>query len=375
MKIHIDTSFRPDPARRREILQRELGFGRYFTDRMYMAHYTAEKGWHGARIVPFEALRLSPGAAVLHYGQAIFEGQKAYHSADDEVLLFRPHANARRFALSARRLVIPPVPEDDYVQAIETLLDLEREWVPRGEMQALYVRPVCFASEALLGVRAAKEYLFLVILSPVGAYYETGFRPVKILVSEEYVRAAPGGTGEAKAAGNYGASLAAGRTAQAAGCQQVLWLDAVEHRYVEEIGAMNIMAVIDGRLITPPLTGTILPGVTRDTVLTLAKELEIAVEERPLAIDDLIAGIRDGRCSESFGCGTAAVISAIGSFMFRGQEHRFPNAPGPIARRMLETITDIQWGRRPDSHGWVHVVPRRSVGEPVAPPVGPATRG
>jgi branched-chain amino acid aminotransferase len=362
MRVDVDHTFAPDPARREDILARELGFGRFFTDRMLTIRFTEERGWHDARIGPFADLTLSPAAAVLHYGQAIFEGMKAYRRTDGEIGLFRPEMNARRMARSAVRMVMPPLPEDLFLSGLDQLIDLERDWVPSRVNEALYVRPFSIATEPLQGVRAAKEYLFAVILSPVGAYYASGFEPVKILVADDLVRAVKGGTGEAKFAGNYAASLLGGVRAREAGCAQVLWLDGAEHRFVEEIGAMNVMFVIDGTLVTSPLSGSILPGVTRDTVLTLAREEGIPVEERPVAIDDVLTAIRDGRVSEAFGCGTAAVITAIRSLTWKGEEHRVANAPGELSKRFFTTITDVQFGRAADRHGWVRVVPRRPTG-------------
>jgi branched-chain amino acid aminotransferase len=358
MRIDVDPDFNPDPNRRENILKQDLGFGLHFTDRMFAARYEKGRGWHDARIGPLADLHLHPAAAVLHYGQAIFEGQKAYRRADGEIALFRPEQNARRFQKSARRMVMPPVPEEFYLEAVETLVDLERDWVPGGEMQSLYIRPFMISTEPLLGVRAAGRYLYAVILSPVGAYYAGGFKPVDILVSAKYVRAAEGGTGEAKTAGNYGASLIATREAQARGCEQVLWLDAKERRYVEEIGAMNVMFVIDGALTTAPLAGTILPGVTRSCVLKIARDENIPVSEKRLTIDELTTAIGEGRCQEAFGCGTAAVITAIRSFHYRGQEYILGDEPGPIARKMFKTITDIQWGRAADPYGWTYLVRR-----------------
>lgn len=362
MRVDIDTTFTPDPSRRADIMERELGFGRYFTDRMLTVQYTEGRGWHDARIGPFENFSLSPAAAVLHYGQAIFEGMKAYRRTDGEIGLFRPEMNARRMARSAERMVMPPIPEDLFLAGLDHLIDLEREWVPTRENEALYVRPYCIATEPLQGVRAAKEYLFAVILSPVGAYYASGFEPVKILVADDLVRAVKGGTGEAKFAGNYAASLLGGVRAREAGCAQVLWLDGAEHRYVEEIGAMNVMFVLDGTLVTSALSGSILPGVTRDTVLTLAREEGIEVEERPVPIDEVLDAIGDGRCTEAFGCGTAAVITAIRSLTWKGKEHVIASAPGELSKRFFTTITDVQFGRAADRHGWVRVVPRRPSG-------------
>lgn len=359
MDIQIDASFKPDPNRREETLSKPLGFGQFFTDRIFTVKYVEGKGWHDARIGPFQDFSLSPAAAVLHYGQAVFEGQKAYARGDGEIALFRPEMNARRYARSSARLCMPALPEADYVQAVEALVDAERDWVPRGDQQSLYLRPFCVATEALMGVRPAREYLFAVLATPVGAYYESGFKPVRILVSDELVRAARGGTGEAKAAGNYAASLLAGQRAAEADCAQVLWLDAAERRYVEEIGAMNIMFVIDDVLVTPPLGGSILPGVTRDSILQLAKDQGMKVEERPVEIDTILADIEAGRCTESFGCGTAAVVTAIGTLVKGGKAYELPNPLGPVAKRMFDTLTGIQWGRGEDPHGWSHKVPRR----------------
>ncbi len=360
MGITIDSGFRPDPARREDILKKDLGFGRYFADRMFTVWYDAGKGWHDAKIGPYGAFEVDPAAAVLHYGQACFEGQKAYYRQDGEVGMFRPTKNARRFARSCERLVMPAVPEDLYMEALETLIDVERAWVPRGEMQSLYVRPFMFATEPLQGVRAASQYVFTIILSPVGAYYAEGFNPVKIWVTEKYVRAVPGGTGEAKAAGNYAASLAAAAEANQAGCAQVMWLDAVEHRYIEEIGAMNVMFVIDGKVVTSPLTGSILPGITRQSIMQLVQEWGIPIEERRVAIDELIDAVRSDRCKEVFGCGTATVVSAIRSLRYRGEEIPVSEKPGEISQRLFDTITGIQYGRGPDPHEWMHIIPRRA---------------
>ena len=360
MQIQIDTSFTPDPARRQAILNQELGFGRFFTDRMFTARYDDGEGWHSARITRYEAFSLPPAAAVFHYGQAIFEGMKAYGWPEEEVRLFRPDQNAQRFRFSAERLVMAPVPEALFIEAVETIVDLERQWVPRGDRQSLYVRPFMIATEPLQGVRPSNQYIFSVILSPVGAYYASGFRPVRILITEEFARASAGGTGESKAASNYAASLLAGSRAREAGCAQVLWLDAAEHKYVEEIGAMNVLFVIDGKIVTSPLTGTILPGVTRDTIQTLAPSLGLEFEERRVSVDELIDGIASGRCTEAFGAGTAAVITAISAFSFRGEEHVLGEEAGPVAVKLHDTITGIQYGRAPDLHGWTRTVERRA---------------
>ena len=355
MQIAVEP-FTRDPQKLKSTLEKPLGFGLYFADRMFKAHYTEGQGWHSASIGPVAPFSMSPAAAVFHYGQAVFEGMKAYRRADGEVQLFRPEMNARRLAASSKRMVMPEVPEADFLQAVRQLVHLERDWVPSGEMQSLYIRPFTIASEALQGVRPSREYIFSIILSPVGAYYAGGFKPVKILVSEQYVRATKGGTGEAKAAGNYAASMIAAQAAQAAGCDQVLWLDAVERRYVEEIGAMNIIFVIDGKLVTPPLAGSILPGITRDSLLQLAREDGLTVEERPIAIEDALTAIRDGRCTEAFGCGTAAVVTSIGSFVYRGETIPVPQPAGPIATQYFKRLTDLQWGIVEDTHGWAQIV-------------------
>jgi branched-chain amino acid aminotransferase len=359
MHFTIDSSFVPDPSRAQETLRKELGFGVYFADRMLLLNYDEGRGWHSGTITKMRDLQLSPAAAVLHYGQALFEGLKAYARADGEVSLFRPDMNAKRMNRSAQRMMMPEIPEELFVGGVRDIVDLERAWVPKGEMQSLYIRPFMFATEPLQGVRPAKQYLFSIILSPVGAYYSGGFKPVKILVCEDYVRAVKGGTGAAKFAGNYAASLIAGRQAQEKGCDQVLWLDGAQRKYIEEIGAMNVMFVIDGKLVTPPLGGSILPGVTRECVLRVAQDKGITVEERPIEIDELMAAIREKRCTEAFGCGTAAVISAIGSFVYQGSTFELPSAPGPVSQELFKTLTDLQWGRSADPYGWTQIVERR----------------
>lgn len=360
MDIQIEP-FTPNSDQIQNTLAGELGFGNYFADRMFCCDYTEGKGWHDARIKPFGNFELSPAAAVFHYGQAIFEGMKAYRREDGEVQLFRPEMNARRMAQSAARLAMPGYPEEDFVRAIHRLVDLERAWVPAKPQQSLYIRPFMIATEALQGVRPSREYLFAVLVSPVGAYYPNGFEPVRILVSESHVRAVPGGTGEAKAAGNYAGSLVAGAAAKAADCDQILWLDAIERRYVEEIGAMNVCFVIDDTLVTPPLQGSILPGVTRMSLLELAREDGLKVEERRIDIQELCAALQAGRCTEAFGCGTAAVITPIKSFVYRGESIEVPKGSGPVANRYFQRLTDLQWGRIPDERGWTQIVPQHSL--------------
>lgn len=351
-----------DPAtgaeQREAILRGPLSFGRFFTDHMYTMRWTTATGWSDGTIRPFGPFQMSPASSVFHYGQAIFEGQKAYLRPDGELCTFRPTMNARRFGQSAHRMAMPPMPEDVYVRAMDQLLDIERDWVPRGKDQSLYIRPLMIADDPILGIQPSSSYQFAIILSPVGSYFENGFQPVRILVSKTDARAARGGTGSAKAAGNYGASLRALAEARTAGCAQVLWLDAAERRYIEEVGAMNIVAIMGDTLVTPPLEGTILPGVTRDSLLTLARDKGIAVEEKRIDISGLLSAIETGRCSELFTCGTAAVVTSVGALIADGKEYRVKNQSGPIAQMLFKELTDIQYGRGKDVYAWCHIVPR-----------------
>ncbi len=334
-----------------------LGFGIHFSDHMFLMDYSHGTGWRDARIVPYGPLSLAPSAMVLHYGQEIFEGLKAYYARDGAVCLFRPDRNAERLNRSAARMCLPEIPVEDHIAAIRTLVRLDREWIPRGENASLYIRPAMIATEAGLGVRPSAEVLFFIITGPVGAYYARGFDPVRILVEDTYVRAARGGTGEAKTGGNYAASLLAAKKAKEKGFDQVLWLDAGHRRFVEEVGTMNIFFVLRGELVTPPLSGSILPGVTRDTVLTLAREWKIPVAERPVEIDEVLSGAADGTLSEAFGSGTAAVISPVGSFSCRGQEVRVNGGrTGELSLRLYREITGIQYGDIEDRHHWIHRV-------------------
>lgn len=334
-----------------------LGFGKFFADRMLSAAWVEGEGWREPRIGPYQPLVLDPSAAVFHYGQEVFEGLKAYRWADGGIRLFRPEMNAARLNRSALRLVLPEVPQELFLDGIAQLVGLERDWVPAAAGASLYVRPTLIAVDRYLGVKPAAECLFFVILSPVGAYYAAGFNPVRILVEDHYVRAVPGGTGEAKTGGNYAASLAAGLKARKLGFEQVLWLDALQRRFVEEVGAMNIFFVAGGRLVTPRLTGSFLAGVTRDSVLALAPNLGLAVEERAVAIDELLADVRAGRVSEAFGTGTAAVVSPVGVLGYKGEEFTVGDGGvGPVTRRLYETLTGIQYGRQPDPFGWMRRV-------------------
>jgi branched-chain amino acid aminotransferase len=347
-------------AERQEILENP-GFGRYFTDSMFVARYRAGDGWYDARLTAYAPLQLDPSTAALHYAQSIFEGLKAYAQPDGSVATFRPEANAARFTRSARRLAMPPVPEEAFIAAVDALVDADRDWVPTGPDQTLYLRPYQLATEPFLGVRPANEYLFLVIASPAGAYFSRGVQPVSVFLSEDYIRAAPGGTGEAKCAGNYAASLLAQEQATAAGCDQVVWLDALEKRYVEEMGGMNLFFVLgegdDAELVTPELTGTLLPGITRDSLIALAGDLGYRVSERRFSVEEWRRGAADGSISETFACGTAAVITPVGEVKARTGDFVIGDGtPGPISMRLREALLDIQHGRVADTHGWLHRV-------------------
>jgi len=348
--IAVTLTGKPKPKPRDE----DLVFGRFFTDHMFLMDGVADQGWQNPRVVPYGPLSLDPSAAVLHYSQEIFEGLKAYRSPTDTILLFRPDKNAVRMQRSAARMCMPPVDEELFIEAIKTLVAVDKAWVPHAPGTSLYIRPAMIATEAFLGVRPAKTYSFFVILCPVGAYYAEGFNPVKILVEDKYVRAVKGGTGDAKTGGNYAASLAAGEEAHHHGCAQVLYLDGVERKYVEEVGSMNIAFVIDDDLVTPPLTGTILEGVTRDTVLQLAKDWHIRVAERPITITEIFEAAHNGRLREAFGMGTAAVISPVSELSYQGQRITMSNGQvGPLAQRLFDEISAIQRGLKPDPHGWV----------------------
>jgi branched-chain amino acid aminotransferase len=334
-----------------------LGFGKHFTDRMFVMEYAAGRGWHSARIQPYGPFCLDPACAVLHYAQEIFEGLKAFRRQDGRIGLFRPEENIRRFNRSARRMSMPEVDEAFFLRALKELVRLEAQWVPRSEGTSLYIRPTMIATDPYLGVRPSETYLCYVILSPVGAYYKGGLAPVKIWISDEYVRVAPGGTGEAKTGGNYAASLRASMEAAQRGYDQVLWLDAVQRRYVEEVGSMNICFVYDGKVITSPLKGTILDGITRRSVLALVREMGLEVEERALSVDEILDGVESGRLEEAFGTGTAAVVSPVGQFTYRDRTVKLGGGTaGKLTLKLYDTLTGIQYGRLPDPHGWVELI-------------------
>ena len=335
----------------------QLPFGKYFADHMFTLSFDKERGWHDPQIKPHQPLSLDPAALVLHYSQEVFEGQKAYLSPDDEILLFRPEENAKRINQSLERMCMPTIPVEDFLHYESELLKLEKRWIPKEKGTALYLRPTVIATEAVLGVRPSAEFLFFIILSPSGPYFKGGFNPIGLWVSREYSRAAAGGTGAVRAGGNYGGSLKAIRTAIEKGFSQVLWLDANEHRYVEEVGAMNIFFIFDGKLVTPSLSGSILPGITRRSILELAPDLGLEAEERMIAIDELAEGIDSGRVSEAFGAGTAAVVSPVGNINVDGDDHIINNnQTGPWAKKIFDELTGIQYGEKPDKNGWVYKV-------------------
>lgn len=345
-----------DLSKARKALAQDLGFGRIFADRMFLTRFKEGTGWQDSQIIPYGPLPLDPAAMVLHYGQEIFEGQKAYRWADGRIAMFRPEMNAARLNSSARRMCMPEIPAEIQVEATLRLVGLLRDWIPEPP-SALYVRPTMIASEPALGVRPSREYLYYIICSPVGPYFPKGFAPVRVKAEDTYVRACEGGTGEAKFGGNYAGALFGQARAKEQGYDAVLWLDAREHRYVEEIGAMNILFVLDGTIVTSPLDGTILPGVTRDSILTMARKEGMAVEERPLSIDEVADGIATGKVTEAFGAGTAAVVTPVGVIGWRGKDHTVGDGnPGPVTRHFYESLTGMQWGRVPDPYGWVRTI-------------------
>jgi branched-chain amino acid aminotransferase len=332
----------------------KLGFGKIFTDRMLLVEWKVGQGWVDGRIKKYEPFVLDPAALVLHYAQEIFEGLKAYKWKDGTIALFRPEMNARRFNHSADRLCMPEIPEELFVKGIEQLVAIERDWVPASEGTSLYIRPTMIAVEPLVGIKPSDHYYFYVILSPVGAYYAGGFNPVKILVEDKYVRATPGGTGEAKTGGNYASSLKAGLEAKKKGFDQVLWLDGVHKRYIEEVGSMNMFFVYGDTIVTAPLEGSILHGITRDSVITLAKSLSMKVEERKIEVHELMADIRSGKVTEAFGSGTAAVVTPVGELCFAGESLTVSNGGvGRHTQTLYDTLTGIQTGKIADQFGWV----------------------
>ncbi len=332
----------------------KLGFGKYMTDHMFMMDYTSDKGWHDARIIPFGPISMAPDAVALHYAQETFEGLKAYRTPDGSVQLFRPEMNAKRMINSNKRLCMPEIPVDVFVEACKKLVEIDESWVPSEPETSLYIRPFMFTSEGQLALHGCSQFIFAIIASPVGAYFAEGINPVKILVEDEFVRAVRGGTGFAKCGGNYAAAMAGQEKAEKLGYSQVLWLDGVERKYVEEAGGMNFMYKIKGEFYTAPLEGTVLPGITRDSIIQILKEWGIPVHEEKMSIDDLMAAIKDGTLEEAFACGTAAVISPVGALSYQGEEATI-NAfqIGETTQKLYDYLTGIQWGRKEDTFGWI----------------------
>ena len=330
-----------------------LGFGKYFTDHMFVMDYSPELGWHDAKIVPFGNLSLHPAATVFHYGAEIFEGLKAYKTPNGDIQLFRPTENIARMNNSAERICLPKLDPDFALEALKKFVDTEREWVPDADGTSLYLRPYLFGNDETLGVHTIQNAKYIVIASPVGSYYPEGINPVKIMIETEDVRAGRGGTGYTKCGGNYAASNRAGEVAEKKGFSQVLWLDGVERKYIEEVGAMNVMFKIDGVVVTPKLTGSILPGVTRKSCIQLLKDKGIPVEERLLSVDELMEAAENGHLEEAWGCGTAAVVSPIGQLSYGDNDHIVNHFKiGEVTQYLYDTLTGIQWGKLPDTHGW-----------------------
>ena len=351
LKITKSTNLKAKPD------QSKLGFGKYFTDHMLVVDYTREKGWHNAEIKPFDYLPIHPASTVLHYGSEIFEGMKAYRRADGKVQLFRPIENARRLNTSAERLGLPQIDENECVELIKKLVEVDIDWVPYNEGTSLYIRPFMFGNDETLGVHSIHAAKLVIILSPVGAYYAEGLNPVKICIETADVRAVRGGTGYAKCGGNYAASVRAGEKAEKKGYSQVLWLDGVERKYIEEVGAMNVMFKINGEVITPELSGSILPGITRKSSLEVMRDWGVKVTERKLSIDELIEAVKTGTLEEAWGTGTAAVVSPIGYLFIDGVEYKInDNKIGPITQKLYDELTSIQWGKIEDKRNWTVLV-------------------
>jgi branched-chain amino acid aminotransferase len=359
MTFSVERNPRPRSDQERAAILADPGFGRFFSDHMVRIDWTAETGWGAGRVVPYGPLTLDPATMALHYGQEIFEGLKAYRQPDGSIATFRADANAARFQRSARRLAMAELPAELFVGSLRALVEVDRDWVPSDPAESLYLRPFMFATEVGLGVnKGSASYTYLLIASPAGAYFKGGIKPVSVWLSTEFTRAAPGGTGEAKCAGNYAASFAAQATATAQGCDQVVWLDAAEHRWVEEMGGMNLCFVYgtgpSARIVTPALTGTLLPGVTRDSLLTLCQDLGYTAEEGKITTDEWQSGNESGAITEVFACGTAAVITPVGHVKSASSSWTVGDGePGPVTRQLREHLLGIQTGQLPDPHGWM----------------------
>jgi len=334
-----------------------LGFGKKFSDHMFVMEYKEGEGWKNPRIIPFGNISLSPASTVFHYGAEIFEGMKAYRTPDGKIQMFRPYENAKRMNNSAERICLPEIPEEDFVQALEALVKIDADWVPHEPETSLYLRPFTIANDPFLGVHPATEAIFMIIASPVGSYYAEGLNPVSIMIETEDVRAVRGGTGYAKCGGNYGASLRAGKKAEEKGYSQVLWLDGVERKYIEEVGAMNVMFMVGDEIITPALTGSILPGITRKSCIELLRSRGYKVTERQFSLEELKVACENGTLKEAWGCGTAAVVSPIGKLVIGDESYIINNNEiGVVTQELYDTLTGIQWGKIEDTFGWVYPV-------------------
>ncbi len=334
-----------------------LGFGKVFTDHMFIMDYDPKNQWHNARIVPFANLSIHPASTVLHYGSEIFEGLKAYRRADGKVQMFRPIENIRRMNRSAERMCLPEIPEDIALEVLEKFVSMEQDWTPSAPGTSLYLRPFMFGNDETLGVHAVHNATFIIIASPVGSYYKEGLNPVKIMIESDDVRAVRGGTGEAKCGGNYAASNRAGQKAEEKGYSQVLWLDGVHRKYIEEVGAMNVMFKINGEIVTPMLSGSILPGITRKSCIEVLRDEGYTVSERLISVDELEQAMENGTLEEAWGCGTAAVVSPIGELCYKGIEHTVCGGKiGEVTQKLYDTLTGIQWGKLEDKYGWIYPV-------------------
>ena len=340
---------KPDPS--------TLGFGKIFTDHMFIMDYTPDKQWHNARIVPFGRLAIHPASTVLHYGSEIFEGLKAYRTADGSVQMFRPIENIRRMNRSAERMCLPQIPEELALEVLEKFVSVEQDWTPSAPGTSLYLRPFMFGNDESLGVHAVHNATYIIIASPVGSYYKEGLNPVKIMIESDDVRAVRGGTGEAKCGGNYAASNRAGQRAEEKGYSQVLWLDGVHRKYIEEVGAMNVMFKINGEIVTPMLSGSILPGITRKSCIEVLRDNGYTVSERLISVDELEEAMENGTLEEAWGCGTAAVVSPIGELCYKGIKHPVNNGEiGATTQFLYDTLTGIQWGKCEDTYGWTYPI-------------------
>ncbi|MFD1536367.1 branched-chain amino acid aminotransferase [Nonomuraea guangzhouensis] len=358
LSFDVQLSDHARTAAEREQVLANPGFGQTFTDHMVSIDYTEGEGWHDARLEPYGPLSLDPATSVFHYAQELFEGLKAYRQVNGSIVAFRPYANAARFNTSAERMAMPALPEEAFVESLELLVQTDKDWVPTTEGHSLYLRPFIIATQVGLGVNyPSRSYRYMVIASPAASYFTGGVQPVSVWLSTEYTRAAPGGTGFAKCGGNYAAAFVAQRQAVEQGCDQVVWLDAHEHRYVEEMGGMNLFFVFGDKLVTPALTGTLLPGITRDSILSLAADLGLEASERLITTDEWQAGCESGELTEVFACGTAAVVTPVGSV--KGTDRAWTvgdGTPGEVTMRIREELVGIQYGSRPDTHSWIHKI-------------------